>query len=150
MVIYFEKKMERLHSGLQLSRSDVEKNARRCRWRKSHSKIEVDDEFGLAMQRKESWRACLNCFRQPGENQMWKSESTSELVEWAAAKNGETCNGRLLIKLLRMEQWWQVVFSSETNRCITVFNVRVDLQDVHRHFFCTVSFVFVAGFVDSR
>ena len=38
----------------QLSWSDVEKNARRCRWRKSHSKMEVDDEFGLAMQRKGS------------------------------------------------------------------------------------------------
>ena len=33
-------------------------NTRRCRWRKSHSqKIEADDEFGLAMQRKDSWRA---------------------------------------------------------------------------------------------
>ena len=29
--------------------SDVEKNATRFRWRKDHSKIEVDDEFSLAM-----------------------------------------------------------------------------------------------------
>ena len=29
----------------QLSWRDVEKNARRCRWRKSHSKIEADDEI---------------------------------------------------------------------------------------------------------
>ena len=46
-----------------LSWSDVEKNARRCRWRKSHSKIEADDDIGLAMQRKGSLRACLNCIR---------------------------------------------------------------------------------------
>ena len=33
------------------------KNAKRFRWRKSHSKIEAEDEFGLAMQRKDSWCA---------------------------------------------------------------------------------------------
>ena len=38
-------------------------------------------------------RACLDCIRKPGENQIWKS-NTSELVEWAATKNGETCDGR--------------------------------------------------------
>ena len=38
----------------------------------------------------------------PGENQIWKSD-TSELVEWAATKNGETCDGRSFIKLLRMK-----------------------------------------------
>ena len=59
-------------------------------WRKSHSKIEADDEFGLAMQRKDSWRAFLYCIRKPRENQIWKS-ITSELVDWAASKNGETC-----------------------------------------------------------
>ena len=47
--------------------SDVEKNAKRCRWRKSHSKIEADDEFGLAMQREGSERACLDCIRKPGK-----------------------------------------------------------------------------------
>ena len=93
----------------QLSLSDVEKNARRCRWRRSHSKIEADDEFGLAMQRKGSWRARLYRMRKPGENQIWKSIA-SELVEWAATKNGETCIGRQLIRLLRMEIWRTVVF----------------------------------------
>ena len=29
----------------------------------------------------------------PGKNQMWKS-NTSEFVEWAATKKGETCDGR--------------------------------------------------------
>ena len=77
----------------QLSWSDVEKNARRCRWRKSHSKIEADDDFGLAMQREGSRRACFYCIRKPVENHIWKSV-TSELVEWAATKNGETCDGR--------------------------------------------------------
>ena len=38
----------------QLSWSDVEKNATRSRWRKSHSKIEPDDDIGLAMQREGS------------------------------------------------------------------------------------------------
>ena len=38
----------------RVSWSDVEKNARRLRWRKSHSKFEDDDEFGLATQRKGS------------------------------------------------------------------------------------------------
>ena len=74
--------------------SDVEKNARRCRWRKSHSKIKADDEFGLTIQREGSERACLSCIGKPGENQIWKSESTSELVKRAASKNGETCDWR--------------------------------------------------------
>ena len=34
-----------------------------------HSKIEADEEFGLAMQRKDSRRAWLYCIRKPGENQ---------------------------------------------------------------------------------
>ena len=76
--------------------------------RESHGKIEADDEFGLAMQRKESRCACLYCIWKPGENQIWKS-NTSELAKWAAAKNGETCKGCLLIKLLRMECWREVV-----------------------------------------
>ena len=70
---------------------DVEKNAKIFRWRKSHSKIEADDEFGLAMQRKGSWRACLHCIWKPGRHQIWKSECTSELVNCASTKNGETC-----------------------------------------------------------
>ena len=57
----------------QLSWSDVEKNTRTCRWRKSHSKIKADDEFGLTIRRKGSERACLDCIRKPGENQIWKS-----------------------------------------------------------------------------
>ena len=55
------------------------RNTRRCKWRQSHSKVEADDEFGLAMQRKDSWRACLYCICKPWENQIWKS-FTSELV----------------------------------------------------------------------
>ena len=33
----------------------MSKRTKKIRWRKSHSKIEADDEFGLAMERKESW-----------------------------------------------------------------------------------------------
>ena len=84
---------------------------RKCRWRKSHSKIEAADEFGLAMQRKGSLRACFYCIRDSEENQIWKSE-TSEVVEWAASKNGETCNWRLFIKLLPTREYWRkMVFS---------------------------------------
>ena len=78
----------------QWSWSDVEKNARRCKWRKSNSKIKDDDEFGLTIQREGSERACLDCIGKRGENQIWKSESTSELVECAANKYGGTCDGR--------------------------------------------------------
>ena len=53
--------------------SNVEKNAKRFRWRKSHSKVEADDEFGLAMQRKDSWCATFDCIRNPRENQIRKS-----------------------------------------------------------------------------
>ena len=99
------------HQPIQFNRlfaGDVEKNARRCRWRKSHSKIEADDEFGLAMPRKGSDRACLDCIRKPREKQIWKS---NKLVEWAATKDWVSCDGRLLIKLHRMEYWRKVVFS---------------------------------------
>ena len=48
----------------------------------------------------------------PREKQISKPERTSELVECAANKHGETRIGRQLIKLLRMEHWRQVVFSS--------------------------------------
>ena len=51
----------------------LEKNARRCRWRKSHSKMEIDDEFCLAMQRKDSQCECLYFIRKPEEDQRWKS-----------------------------------------------------------------------------
>ena len=63
-----------------------------------------------ASSRKGSKRACLDCIGKPGENQIWKSD-TFELVDWAAVKNGETCKGQLLIRLLRMEYWRKVVFS---------------------------------------
>ena len=83
---------------------------RKNQWRKSHSKIEADDEFSLAMQRKDSWRACLYCITKPGEKQRWKS-TTSELMEWAASKNRETCFRRVIIKLPRVECWQELVFS---------------------------------------
>ena len=58
--------------------------------RKESQQSRNHDEFGLAMQRKDSWRACLYCIRKPGENQIWKS-ITFDLVDWAASKNRETC-----------------------------------------------------------
>ena len=95
------------HQPFQLYRlfwSNVEKNAKRFRWRKSHSKIETDDEIGLAMQRKDSERATFYCMRKPRENQTWKSIS-HEPANWAAWKYGETRSFRILIKLLRMACW---------------------------------------------
>ena len=44
------------------------------------------------------------------ENQIRES-ITSELVDWAASRNTETCWGRLLIKLLRVDCWRKMVFS---------------------------------------
>ena len=96
-----------LHSSFQFYQlfwSDVEKNAKRFKWRKSHGKIKTDDESGITMQRKDSWRATFYCIRKPGKNQTWKSIS-SELVNWAASQNRATCWRRLLIKLLGMECW---------------------------------------------
>ena len=72
-------------SSTRLFWSDVDKNARRIRWRKSHSKIEGDDEFSLAMQRKDSWRACLYCIWKPGEDQIWKSNTFVSSWNWAAS-----------------------------------------------------------------
>ena len=53
---------------------------------KSHSKVETDDEFGLSMQRKDSWCVSFYCIRKPLENQTWKSIS-SEFSIWAVSKN---------------------------------------------------------------
>ena len=97
-------------SSAEMFWSDVEKNAKRLRWRKSRSKIETDDEFSLAMQRKDSWRSCLFCIRKPGENQTWKS-TTSELMDWAASKNGETCFRRLLFKGTQIFSWVEISWS---------------------------------------
>ena len=96
----------------QQRQSDVEKNKRRCRWRKSHSKIKADDEFGIKMPCKGSDRTCLDCIWKAGEHPIWKSESTCQLVKCAANKYGETRIGRQLIRLLRMKNWRQVIFSS--------------------------------------
>ena len=56
---------------------------------KSHSKIKADDEFGITIPSEGSERACLDCIGKPGENQICKSERTSELVKCAANKYGE-------------------------------------------------------------
>ena len=71
------------------------------------------------MQRKESWLACLYCITMPEENQIWKS-NTSELVAWAASKNGDllrtlthqaTQSGMLtkngLFKSANLMKWWK-------------------------------------------
>ena len=81
------------------------------RWKKSHSKIETNDEFGLAMQRKDSCRATFYYIRKPGENQTRKSIS-SELANLEVQWNGETRCIRTLIKLLRMQRWKKLDFSS--------------------------------------
>ena len=95
-------------SVLSIVLKSCRRERKKFRWRKSHSKIEAGDEFSLAMQRKDSWRACL--YWKPRENQIWKS-ITSELMEWAASMNRETCFRRLLIKFFRVECWQELVFS---------------------------------------
>ena len=79
---------------------------KRIRWRKSHSKIEADDEFGLAMQRKDSWRATLYCIRKPGENQIWKSKKP--LNSWTE-QQPRNWRPAMDAGLLRMEYWLKVV-----------------------------------------
>ena len=61
------------------------KEHKKMQMKTSHSKIKADDEFGLAIQRKGSKRACFDCIRKPGENKNWKS-NTSELRLWANVK----------------------------------------------------------------
>ena len=99
----------------------MSKRTQKIRWRKSYCKIEADDEFSLAMQRKDSWRFCLYCITKPAENQTWKS-TTSELMEWAASKNtGDlfwtlthqvTQSGMLkrigLLKSGNLMNWWKL------------------------------------------
>ena len=89
-------------------------------WRKERKKIQVKKRVTAKSKpmmnlvsrcsEKDSWHSCLYCIRKPGENQTWKS-TTSELMEWAASKNKETCFRRLLIKLLRVIWWEELVFS---------------------------------------
>ena len=54
----------------------------------------ADDEYGITTPREATWRACFDCIGKPGENRVWKSERTSELVDCAANKYGETRIGR--------------------------------------------------------
>ena len=58
------------------------------------AKIKADDEFGITILWKGPDRMCLECIWKPGETQIWKSERTSELVQCAANKYGETRHGR--------------------------------------------------------
>ena len=95
--VFVQHKPFQLHQQRQ---SDVEKNPRRRKWRKSHSKIKADDEFGIEMPCKGSDRACLCCTRKPGENQIWKS-NTSELVDWAA------------------DLWWALAHQATQNETLT-------------------------------
>ena len=60
----------------QLLWSDVETDAKRIKWRKSHSKVETNDKSDRAKQWKGSIRAILLCIRRPGENQTRKSNSS--------------------------------------------------------------------------
>ena len=63
----------------QVFRSDVAKNARRCRWRSSHSKIEANAEFGLGIQRKGTLCACrVDCIREP----WWKPNLNLRTYLW--------------------------------------------------------------------
>ena len=91
-------------SSAECSEVMSKRTQKRFRWRKSHSKVETNDEFGLAMQWKDSCRAVFYCIRKPGENQTLKSNSP-ESANWEARENGETRGIRTLIKLLRMERW---------------------------------------------
>ena len=103
------------------SESDVEKNAERCRSRKSHSKIETDDEFGLTMQRKDSWRACQYCIRKPrwkpdmivnflwahGLGSIWERGDLSRTLVHQATQSGMLIRLGLL-KSGNLMNWWKL------------------------------------------
>ena len=97
-------------SVLPMFWSDVEKNAKSIRRRKSHSKIEGYDEFSLAMQRK-GILMFLPLLQQKARG---KPEMKVKYL-WArglsSIKEQEDCFGRSLIKLLRVECWQEFVFS---------------------------------------
>ena len=68
-----------------------------------------------------------------------KSESQTVPLTWwteQRPRTGETCNWRLLIRLHRMEQWWQVVFSSEANKCTPELKCSGALLRCAPTFFC--------------
>ena len=90
--------------------SDVEKNTRRTRWRKSRSKIEADDEFNVKM----SCKVCLDCISKLGKNHTWKS-IFSELANWAVSQNRTTCWRHFLMKLLGMECWKDLILLKSGN-----------------------------------
>ena len=68
-------------------------NTRRCRWRKSHSKIKANDEFGLAIPREGSERACLDCIGKSSENQIWESQN----VPLSSLNVQQSSTGRLVL-----------------------------------------------------
>ena len=78
---------------------------RKNRWRKSHSKIEGDDELVSRCCERNLDVLPFYCIRKPRKTQIWKSIS-SESANWAVLQNGTTRCVRLSIKLLRMECWW--------------------------------------------
>ena len=97
------------------------KNAKKCRWRKSHSKIGTDDEFSFAMQRKDSWCDCLYCIRKPGkirhESQLplssWNEQHqrTRRLVLDAYSSDYSEWNA-----FSRVEIWWTDGVCSQSTR----------------------------------
>ena len=72
----------------------------------SHSKTKADYEFGIKMPCKGSKRTCLDCIWKPGENQIWKSERTSELVKCAANS-------------LRGDLYWALAHQTTQNGTLT-------------------------------
>ena len=75
----------------QLSWSDVEKNTRKKMQvkKESQEKSKPMTKLDIVMSFKGSDRACLDCIWKPGELQIWKPESTSDLVECAANRYGK-------------------------------------------------------------
>ena len=78
--------------------------------RESHSQIEAGDEFGLAMQRKDSWCSCLYCIRKPGET-IHESQFPVSSRNKQHQRTGRPVLHAYSSKWLRVECWQELVFS---------------------------------------
>ena len=83
-----------------LSWSYVEKNTRRCRWRKSHSKIKADVEFGITIQREGS---------RLHRKARWKPNLKVRTYLWA----------RWMSKQVRGDPYWALAHQATQNGTLT-------------------------------
>ena len=99
----------------QLFWSDVEKNAKRFRSKK-RSQQNRSRWWIWSRDAAKGLLTCLPLLHQKARGKPDLKVNTSEPMEWAASKNRESCQGRLLIKLVRVECWQALVMEVRTGR----------------------------------